>query len=107
MLAVCQDAGELEYGVLLREERGLGAKVRWVWSWSWFGSRASSGEESIVVAKVASLLRYVSTRKLPKRVCVGCETKRLGEADVRLKADADASRESTVSSVYSQSSLST
>jgi hypothetical protein len=51
------------------------------------GSRASSGEESIAVAKVASLLlRYVSTRKLEcESVGLRCEVKRFGEAGVRLK----------------------
>lgn len=42
------------------------------------GSHASSGEDAIAVAKVASLLRYVSTRKLQssESLGLGCETKR-------------------------------
>lgn len=73
------------------------------------GSHASSGEDAIAVAKVASLLRYVSTRKLQssESVGLGCDMKRLGEADVRLKVIQMRAGGSTVSFACSQGSLST
>jgi hypothetical protein len=72
------------------------------------GLHASSGEDAIAVAKVASLLRYVSRRKLDgEPVGLRCEVKRLSEAGVRLKMIQNANREYTASSARLQSSLGT